>query len=267
MERPSGTIWEWRRRVAYRLLARSERVSWDDASGEAGPVRLDFPDHDIWIRATFPAERKWRARACAKEPWTVRWLMEHVGRGEVLYDIGANVGTFSLIAAVARGASVVAFEPAYGTFARLCENIQLNSCDEAIVPVPLPLSDVVGLDRFAYRSLEPGQSRHVLGPTHDSVPYAQPVCTITLDRAVSEFRLPAPQHLKIDVDGAELRLLRGAAAVLRGPQLRTVLIESDANAWEPVASELAAAGLSLETRHERPEKRGAPLYALWTRRG
>src|SRR6185436_17615377 len=137
MERPSGTIWRWRQRVAYRLLSRSERVSWDDASGEVAPVRLDFPDHDIWLRATFPSERKWRARACAKEPWTVRWLQEHVGRGEVLYYIGANVGAFSLIAAIARGASVVAFEPGYATFARLCENIQLNGCGEAIVPVPL----------------------------------------------------------------------------------------------------------------------------------
>src|ERR1051325_11538121 len=108
MERRSGAVWKWRQRVAYRLLSRSERASWDDARGEVPPVRLDFPDHDIWLRATFAAERRWRAHACAKEPWTVRWLREKIGPGKVLYDIGANVGVFSLVAAVARGASVVA---------------------------------------------------------------------------------------------------------------------------------------------------------------
>ena len=84
-------------------------------------------------------------------------------RGEVLYDIGANVGTFPWLRAVSRGASVVAFEPGYANFARLCENIQLNECGGAIVPVPLPLSDTTGLLSFKYRSLEPGQSRHALG--------------------------------------------------------------------------------------------------------
>lgn len=266
MERRSGTIWKWRQRVAYRLLSRTERASWDDPDRETAPVRLDYPHHDIWLRATSETERKWRARACAKEPWTVRWLEEHVGRGDVLYDIGANVGAFSLIAAVARGASVVAFEPGYATFARLCENIQLNGCSEAIVPVPLPLSDAAGLTAFTYRSLEPGQSRHVLGETPAGTPYKQPMCAITLDRAAAQFTLPAPHHLKVDVDGAELRVLAGAAAVLRGPQLRTILIESDAAAWDALARELGDAGFTLDVRHERPEKAGAPLYAIWSRR-
>jgi len=136
----------------------------------------------------------------------------------VLYDIGANVGAFSLIAALDRGASVVAFEPGYATFARLCENIQLNGCADAIVPIPLPLGEETGLTTFFYRSLEPGQSRHALGAGADtpapSTPYAQPMCVTTLDRAVADFKLPAPHHLKTDVDGAEAAVLEGAAELL-----------------------------------------------------
>jgi FkbM family methyltransferase len=266
MERRSGTIWKWRQRAAYRLLSRTERASWDGGSGEVAPVRLDYPHHDIWLRATSETERKWRARACAKEPWTVRWLEEQVGHGDVFYDIGANVGAFSLIAAIARSASVVAFEPGYATFARLCENIQLNGCSETIVPVPLPLSDAAALTAFTYRSLEPGQSRHVLGDSPEGTPYKQPMCAITLDAALAQFSLPLPNHLKIDVDGAELRVLAGASAVLRGSQLRTILIESEAAAWDALASELGNAGFALDVRHERPEKAGAPLYAVWSRR-
>ena len=269
MQGLANQTWKWRQRVAYRLLARSERTSWETSGGEPAPVRLDYPDHDIWLRATSATERRWRARACAKEPWTVRWIQEHVHRGDVFYDIGANVGAFSLIAAVGRGATVVAFEPGYATFARLCENIQLNACGPAIVPVPLPLSDATGLLSFTYRSLEPGQSRHALGEKPGeaaaATPYAQPVCATTLDRAVLDFDLPAPHHLKIDVDGSELRVLKGAKTVLQGPSLRTILIESGSDVWEALAVTLQTSGFALRMRHDRTEKRGAPLYTLWTR--
>ena len=85
----------------------------DDEPGarETAVVRLDFPDCDIWIRAESPAEKNWRARSCAKEPWTVDWLRGNVRPDEVLYDIGANVGTFALVAAKHLRARVVAFEP------------------------------------------------------------------------------------------------------------------------------------------------------------
>ena len=268
MNARKGQVWKWRRRVAYRLLATPNTT--DDAD-DVAPVRLDFPGTDIWLRATSMPERRWRAKSCAKEPFTVRWLEEYVRKGEVLYDVGANVGTFSLIAALGRQASVVAFEPGYANFARLCENIVLNECSAAIVPVPLPLSDAPGLLSFAYRSLEPGQSRHTLGDAPyapgrgSSSTYVQPVCATTLDRAVADFQLPLPHHMKIDVDGSERRVLRGASRTLRLDQLRSILIETDAGAWDGLAEELTGAGFTLQARHERPGKDDAPAYALWVR--
>jgi FkbM family methyltransferase len=268
MSARKGQLWKWRRRVAYRLLATPNRT---DAADDVAPVRLDFPGTDIWLRATSMPERRWRAKSCAKEPFTVRWLEEYVHKSEVLYDVGANVGTFSLIAALGRRASVVAFEPGYANFARLCENILLNECGAAVVPVPLPLSDAPGLLSFKYRSLEPGQSRHALGHTPyvprrgSSSTYIQPVCATTLDRAVADFQLPLPHHMKIDVDGSELRVLRGGPNVLRGEQLRSILIETDADAWDALAAELTGAGFRLQARHDRPGKNDAPSYALWVR--
>ncbi|HZI81786.1 MAG TPA: FkbM family methyltransferase [Vicinamibacterales bacterium] len=268
MSARKGQLWKWRRRVAYRLLATPNKTDTDD---DLAPVRLDFPGTDIWLRATSMPERRWRAKSCAKEPFTVQWLEDYVRKGDVLYDVGANVGTFSLIAALGRKASVVAFEPGYANFARLCENILLNECTAAIVPVPLPLSDAPGLLPFKYRSLEPGQSRHALGEAPyvprrgSSSTYVQPVCATTLDRAVADFQFQAPHHMKIDVDGSELRVLRGAAAVLRGEQLRSILIETDAGEWDRLAAELTGAGFRLQARYERPGKDDAPAYALWIR--
>lgn len=236
-------------------------------------VQLDFPECEIWIRASSSMERSWRARSCAKEPWTTDWLRTTVGAGDVLYDIGANVGTFSLIAARHCQARVLAFEPGYSSFARLCDNIQLNGCQHMIVPVPIPLADTTGVFGFKYRSVDPGQSRHKLkadawrfrGPTPDAARYEQPVLAMTLDDVISTFHLPAPHHLKIDVDGAEDRVVAGARRTLKSPALRSVLIEADKAKWAAVALLLEEAGLSLDKQINR-DKPDAPEYGLFVRR-
>lgn len=241
---------------------------------ETEVVRLDFPDCDIWIRASSAAEKNWRARSCAKEPWTVEWLRNTVRPGQVLYDVGANVGTFALVAAKHSQARVVAFEPGYANFARLCDNIQLNGCQHVIFPVPLPLAETSGLFGFKYRDVEPGQSRHKMkpdawrfrGPAAAAARYEQPVLGMTLDAMIATFNLPQPHHLKIDVDGMEDRVLAGAVGTLRSDTLQTVLIEVDDVKWHGVSTMLERVGFILDKRIER-EKDGAPTYGLFIRRG
>jgi FkbM family methyltransferase len=235
-------------------------------------MRLDFPDCDIWLHVSSDEERNWRTRACAKEPWTVAWIHDRFAAGDVLYDIGANVGAFSLLAAKHRQTRVVAFEPGYANFARLCENIQLNGCAHAVVPVPLPLAERKGLVGFKYRSTSPGQSRHDFQDrawkdkdARRSSRYMQPMCAITLDAAVTEFDLWRPHHLKIDVDGAELRVLQGAAGLLQCGELRSILIEVDPGQWDAIYGLLDAAGFRVAVRVAREDRRGAPLYAIFER--
>jgi FkbM family methyltransferase len=257
----------WRQRAAP--WRQPGHATLADASG-AAVVRLDFKPSDIWLYVTTDPERRWRAKACAKEPWTVEWLLSDVRRGEVLYDVGANVGAFSLIAAKHVGAHVVAFEPGYANFARLCDNIQLNECAERIVPLPTALAERAELVGFEYRTVEPGQSRHQLTEArwsveaNDGEKFVQPAATMALDAVVATYGLPPPHHLKIDVDGGELRVLRGAHDVLRHSQLRTVLIEADASLREAVARLLTEAGLRLRSDLRRDEP-DAPGYALFER--
>src|SRR5205814_9860371 len=68
------------------------------------------------------------ATLATKEPETVRWIAEHFGAGDTLFDIGANIGIFAILAAAQnRNGTVVAVEPMAATFARLCDNALLNS--------------------------------------------------------------------------------------------------------------------------------------------
>ena len=187
-------------------------------------VELDYARHPVQLLATSSMERNWRARSCKKEPWTVEWIEESMNEGGVLYDVGANVGAFSLIAAkvCARRGTVVAFEPGFASYAHLCANIVLNRCEPIIIPVPLALGSASGLGRFRYLSLDPGQSRHdfqqnawVADEAAATKRYLQPVLSMTLDSVIQTFALPQPNHLKIDVDGGEIDVSRGRRRLSR----------------------------------------------------
>jgi hypothetical protein len=90
------------------------------------------------------------------------------------------------------------------------------------------------------------------------------MATVALDRLVADFELPLPNHLKIDVDGGEVRVLRGARQVLRDRRLQTVLIEVDDEVRPDVTALIEAAGLRLRT-DLRAGTAAAPGYALFER--
>jgi FkbM family methyltransferase len=253
-------------------------ASLADAGGPAATVPLDYQRHAVRLLATSDMERRWRARSCRKEPWTVAWLEESAREGSVVYDIGANVGTFALIAAklCGRSGTVVAFEPGFSSYSHLCGNIVLNGCQATIIPVPLALGSASGLGRFAYRTLDPGQSRHEFSQgawapaeARAADRYLQPVLTMSLDEVVGTFRLPPPHHMKIDVDGGELEVLEGASGTLEAATLQSILLEVDHALTGPATALLDRRGFSLERRHERSrgEKASSHVwYGVFRRR-
>jgi FkbM family methyltransferase len=194
--------------------------------------RLDYPKRELYVHVDSSADVD-RAGSCAKEPATVRWIEEDVDG--VFYDIGANVGAYSLVAwAKAPGRTrVVAFEPGASTFSQLCRNILLNGCQDMVTPLNIALSDHSGLERFRYGSLRGGVAAHVgLGADegastqhYNLVVFTQPMWVHSLDEAIAKYELPEPNHIKIDVDGHELAILRGAKGTLAGNSVRSLQVE------------------------------------------
>ena len=86
---------------------------------------LDYPGAKILMEAETQQEMGYRIHSCQKEPWTVA-MIERMQPGDVLYDIGANVGAYTLVAAALHH-RVVAIEPGYANYARLCQNPTMNS--------------------------------------------------------------------------------------------------------------------------------------------
>jgi len=235
-------------------------------------ARLDHPRREIWLSARTKGERR-RARACAKEPWTVEWLEGSLRPGDVFYDIGANAGAYALVAAQICGeeGAVVALEPAAGTFALLLDNVRINRLDDVVTALPVAVSASSGLVDLHYTSLDVAAAFHITGDRRPlygrDVVRTERVLSFRLDDLVAQLGVPAPNHVKIDVDGTEDEVLFGGAETLGSPALRSVMIEIEDGTEERVLELTEAAGLRLAERH-RPEKRGTPAahsYGLFVR--
>lgn len=193
-------------------------------------ARLDYARHRILLHAD-SADALYRTAAVRKEPETVEWIENYVKPGDVLYDVGANVGAYSLIAAkhCEGNVTVLAFEPSFATYNDLCRNVVLNGCERSVVPFLMCLTAAPGIVRFGYSSLEPGSALHVTGSGTTGEPqgavYAQQIPGLSIDTLVSQFGCPVPTHIKIDVDGTELDILQGAEQTLGDPRLRTLQVE------------------------------------------
>jgi FkbM family methyltransferase len=229
------------------------------------PRKLDYEHAEILLRVVTKSET-FRLRACAKEPFTVEWLHTRVGPGEVLYDIGANVGVYSLVAAKKPGgaARVFSFEASYASIASLCANIVLNDVAGQVTPMPIALSDRTAMNVFSLRDVEPGAARHALGydpPEDGPTMFQQPVMMFRLDDLIEWFKIPAPNHIKLDVDGGELAVLEGAARTLASPALRSILVEVSTSLSGAVADVLAGHGLRLQSKIAVKNKAGE--YAVW----
>jgi FkbM family methyltransferase len=163
-----------------------------------------------------------------KEPETLAWL-ESIPEGAVLWDIGANVGLYSIYAARKVNARVFAFEPSVFNLELLARNIFLNRLQERVTIVPVALSDALGPSLFRMTSTAWGGALSTFGQNFDqhgetlhSV-FEYQTMGLTMVEAHRLLQIPLPQYIKIDVDGIEHFILRGGAEVLK--HVESVLIE------------------------------------------
>jgi FkbM family methyltransferase len=204
----------------------------------------------------------------SKETETIEWL-DGLGADDVLWDIGANIGTFTLYAGAVRSCTVLAFEPSAANYAVLTRNIQLNSLPR-VVAYGVALSGQTSLGTLNLDSIAIGGAMSQFGRPGDRSRYSLTNASIghgmigfTVDDFVRQFNPPLPTHLKIDVDGLELPILQGAAATLRSPQVRSIMIElsiTDRAERDQAIQLLQSCGLSLQLQagpQGQPGEQGA----------
>ena len=167
--------------------------------------------NDIWMRENL----LW---CDIYEPETSKFIQENVKRWDVVLDIGAHIGYHSLNFSSSRNrktfwiSNVYAFEPDPFTYQLLCENVK----DCRVSPLQVAVSDKEG-DAILYRSRNKSAWTSLF-PRRNTEPYS--VRTITIDN----LGLKKIDWVKIDVEGAELQVLRGMKKTLqRSPNPRIIV--------------------------------------------
>ena len=242
-----------------RLLPTHALVLLRERLGTVGVMDYHEP---IYLGLESSLEFTERLGSAAKEPETIAWIEEFVKPDDVLADVGANVGAYALVAAKAtkNRATVYAFEPAFANYAALCRNIHLNGCADSIVPFAVALSDRTAMDPFRYSSLDAGSALHASIAAPDSqtqgdrAVFEHSLLTFRLDDLIELMSLQTPNHIKVDVDGNELLVLKGAERTLSSPALRSLLVEIDDDSSEgtEILAFLKSKGFSPLSKHAYP---------------
>lgn len=167
-----------------------------------------------------------------KEVEVRNYLDQYLKEGDVLFDIGANIGVFSLYAAKRfNQIKVYSFEPEYSNLNLLKDNVIHNNLQSKIKSYGVAVSDFVGLSQLHLQDFLPGsachtESRETIQKTDEGyqVQWSEGISCVTLDYLSKELNV-VPNAIKIDTDGNEDKILRGASETLRNKALRSLVLE------------------------------------------
>lgn len=221
-------------------------------------ITVPFGPQPLHYRVSSWRELNRARSALSKEPGTVKWISQEVAPGEVFYDIGANMGIYSIMAGAKVGATgaVYAFEPHGGTFGRLLANITANRMERVIHPCSMALHHSPGFLDFNYKSMVSGSSNSQLGTTiHAGGDEFAPLISelkaaTTIDDLLDAKAIRPAQHVKIDVDGNEPHILLGMKRFLRSDfRPRRLQVEINIPVREQVFSIVQDAGYTEIDRH------------------
>lgn len=193
-------IYAWCLKVAFGRRGLAWHVNGD-------PLRID------------PSAR--RMMPHENEPDLFAYLREHVQQGQVVIDIGAFLGTYAILAArrVGPAGRVLAFEPSPATFAVLARHLQMNG----LAPPQVEARCAAVGARSERRQLvtwEEEPYRNMIAPAGVE---GVPVETVTLDSVCASWpRLP--DWIRMDVQGQEFDVLRGAQSLLRATRGRMRIV-------------------------------------------
>lgn len=201
-----------------KVWARTEKVRTSKK-----PIFFASPD---WLS-------KYRADSFyEKEPETIAFL-NTLTTDSILWDVGANIGIYSIYAGKVAGARVFSFEPSMMNLELLFRNIQKNNLGDQITILPIALSNKNSiLNLFMSR-----EDLHWAG-AHNSIGsntsftggrmksfLTQKQISCTAENIIKVFDLEIPTHIKIDVDGLEGEVIEGLGVFI--DKVKFILVEVD----------------------------------------
>lgn len=209
-----------------------------------------------------------------KEPETLEWIDESESDG-VFFDIGANVGLYSLYYAATKKGKVYAFEPSVFNLSLLAKNIYENRLHDQIKIITNPLTQQNQFADFGLSTIEEGGAMSGFGFDYDYDYNGKPInkkliyqtLGLSLDFLITNNIITErPSLIKIDVDGIEHLILAGAIETLKHPTCRSVLIETNHTFLKQansISKILVECGFSLKEKRQSEIFSGSEFQGIY----
>ena len=222
-------FYEWILPLRYHRTFRSEIIGIIDSDSET-VKHIASDNTEIIFKLHVPnsiCSIRWRTFS-SKEEDLLLWIDEFGGDG-AFYDIGSNIGIYSLYYAMSKPGNVYSFEPSAPNTLQLMKNISTNSLHEKIQVFTNPLNNKSGVNNFSFNE-EYGKANNQFSDVVRDNNVNTLILGFSLDDLMDfGFINEPPSLVKIDVDGIDHLILEGAKKILKLSSCKSVLVETITN--------------------------------------
>jgi FkbM family methyltransferase len=185
-----------------------------------------------------------------KQQATIAWI-DAFSPDSVFWDIGANIGSYALYAALRRDLRVVAFEPAAVNYFLLSANCELNAFGEHLDCLQVGVGDGKRVGHLDVSQFEPAMSFSFRAKGKRPLASRQAVLILSIDQLVEEYGVPCPNYIKIDVPAMSGAIIEGGAQTLQRVDVREIHIEASETSvgGRRIVEALGGYGFVIAARH------------------
>tara|TARA_B100001029_G_C15043477_1_gene445369 strand:- start:30 stop:956 length:927 start_codon:yes stop_codon:yes gene_type:complete len=199
----------------------------------------------------------------SKEKDTLEWIEKYGDKNKVFFDIGANIGVYTLFYAATHNSKVYSFEPSFRNLDLLVRNIVLNNLSDNISIISNPVFDRQLINNFSQARNIAGMSEATFGSrkkegVHNYFSRFNEASTnyktlsISIDKLIEDSVIQKPNLIKIDVDGNEIEVLKGARKTIESGNCNSILVETRNDTTDVIGKILTDSGFkrSFDFEHK-----------------